>query len=126
MAMPNKSSLEAWIAGTADGDTDAFAKLYLNTRAAVYAYALSLLKNAHDAEDVVHDCYLNIRSSAGLYRPGGNPMAWIITIVKHLSLQLLQRQNRSESLENVLLQDTKRADPDDKLIVEVDLLFHRC
>ena len=44
-------------------DRDAFAVLYRSTSGAVFAYALSVLKNRQDAEDVLHDCYVNI------YRP---------------------------------------------------------
>ena len=35
----------------ADGDRDAFTELYRQTSSAVYGFALSILKNRHDAED---------------------------------------------------------------------------
>lgn len=121
MAILSKHSLEALIAGTAAGDRDALSQLYYETKAAVYAYALSILKNRHDAEDILQDCYINIRTSAGLYRQGGNPMAWIMTIAKNLCLQHLQRQKRTVELIPECISDIDSADPDDKLIVEACL-----
>ena len=121
MATVSKHSLEAWIAGTAAGDMDAFTRLYLETSAAVYTYALSFLRNTHDAEDILQDCYINIRTHAGQYKHGTNPVAWIMTIVKNLSLQQLQRKSRTVELIPEVHLNSHAADPDDKLIVEACL-----
>ena len=63
--------LEKCISEMAKGDKEALATLYGKTKDAVYAYALSVLKNTHDAEDVLHDCYVNIFTSAHLYKNSG-------------------------------------------------------
>ncbi|MBQ3126739.1 MAG: hypothetical protein IJC15_06680, partial [Clostridia bacterium] len=81
-SMPDAEHLEALIARTAAGDTAAFAALYDATRSAVYAFALSVLKNSHDAEDVMQDCYVAVYTSSTAYRANGKPMAWIITITR--------------------------------------------
>lgn len=39
---------------------DALEQLYFLTKDIIYGYALSLLKNAYDAEDVLHDCFISI------------------------------------------------------------------
>ena len=78
--MQNTKQLDNWIAAIAGGDTDALAHLYQETSASVYAYALSVLKNSHDAEDVLQDCYLSVWTAADSYRSSGKPMAWILTI----------------------------------------------
>ena len=49
------AALEDCIARIAGGDKDALADLYNRTRPAVYGFALSIVKNAHDAEDILHD-----------------------------------------------------------------------
>ena len=49
------AALEDCIARIAGGDKDALADLYSRTRPAVYGFALSIVKNAHDAEDILHD-----------------------------------------------------------------------
>ena len=47
------AALEDCIARIAGGDKDALADLYSRTRPAVYGFALSIVKNAHDAEDIL-------------------------------------------------------------------------
>ena len=51
------AALESCIARIAGGSQDALADLYGKTRSAIYGFALSILKNAHDAEDILHDAY---------------------------------------------------------------------
>jgi RNA polymerase sigma-70 factor (ECF subfamily) len=89
--------LDHWIRAIAGGDTDALASLYQETSPSVYAYALSALKNSHDAEDVLHDCYLRVWTAASSYRPSGKPMAWILTIAKNLCLKQLRSRGRTET-----------------------------
>lgn len=75
-----------------EGDKDAFFRLYEQTSNAVFAYALSLLRNQEDAEDVMQETYMKIRSAAHLYRPMGKPMAWILTIARNLCLMKFKQQ----------------------------------
>ena len=96
--MQNAKQLDQWIAEIARGDTGALANLYQETSPSVYAYALSVLKNSHDAEDALHDCYLNIWTAASSYRSSGKPMAWIMTITKNLCRKQLRSRSRTERL----------------------------
>ena len=59
--------LDQCIARIAGGDQEALAQLYRRTRPAVYGFALSILKNAHDAEDVLHDTYLQVWNAADAF-----------------------------------------------------------
>ena len=62
------------------GDKDAIGKLYELISDIVYAYALSKMKDTHDAEDVMHDTFVKIFRYASRYVKQGKPMAWIFTI----------------------------------------------
>lgn len=104
---PDPAFLEERIKAIARGDTRALGELYDGTHAAVYGFALSLLKNAHDAEDVLQDAYLRIYHGAPGYRPDGKPMAWILTITRNLALTVLRKRQGGEvfafdALERVL------------------------
>lgn len=77
-----------------EGGHHAMEKLYSVTRDAVYGYALSILKNSHDAEDVLHDCYLCVYRSADGYVSSGKPMAWIFTIVRNLCIDKQRSHSR--------------------------------
>ncbi len=77
------------------GDESAFADIYAATDKAVFGYALSILRNVHDAEDVMHDAYLKLWQNADRYEPMGKPMAWILTIAKRLCLMRIREKGRS-------------------------------
>lgn len=80
------------------GDTAVLGEIYEIMRTPVYAYALSILKNSHDAEDTLHDVLLCIHDAAGRYRSDGKPMAWIMTITRNLCYQRLRQQTRMVDL----------------------------
>jgi RNA polymerase sigma-70 factor (ECF subfamily) len=95
--MQNAKQLDQWIAEIAKGNTDALAGLYQETSPSVYAYALSVLKSSHDAEDVLHDCYLSVWTAASSYRSSGKTMAWLLTIAKNLCRKQLRVRSRTET-----------------------------
>ena len=74
----------------AEGDGNAFRELYQQTSSAVYGFALSILRNKPDAEDVMHDTFIKTYTSAITYKPMGKPMAWILTIVRNLCYNKLR------------------------------------
>jgi len=90
--------LERYIAGIADRDESAFAKLYQAASNSVYGFALSIMKNTHDAEDVMQDCFLSVYHGAADYRPDGKPMAWILTIARNLCLMKLRKAKRNADI----------------------------
>lgn len=49
--MKDRALQEQWLEQIAQGNTDALNALYQETKGAVYGYALSILKNGHDAEE---------------------------------------------------------------------------
>ena len=61
------------LARMAHGDTGALGRLYELTREAVYGYALSILKNAHDAEDVMQETYVRAHLAQLSTRPRASP-----------------------------------------------------
>lgn len=115
------ADLDSILKAIGQGDTAALAQLYYAAGTSVYVYALSLLKNSHDAEDVLHDCFVNIITAANSYRSTGKPMAWILTIARNLCLKKLREQKRTAELipedwRNYL--DTcKDATADDKVVI---------
>lgn len=74
--------LESLLARIAKGDKEALGELYERTHAAVFGFAMSMASTPADAEDVLHDTYLAVYSSAESYTAKGKPMAWIMTIAK--------------------------------------------
>lgn len=86
--------LDLYIERIANYDKDALAALYHMTSASVYSFALSLLKNIQDAEDVLHDTYLQVYKTAASYKSMNKPLAWILTIARNLSLMKLRNRKK--------------------------------
>lgn len=84
---------ETLFARIGEGDMPALEALYLQTERALYSYTLSILKNPDDTVDVVQDTYIKIRAAAHLYKPMGKPLAWMFTIARNLSMNLLRKNN---------------------------------
>lgn len=92
--MRSAGRVEQCLMRIARKDLSALEELYHETSAAIYGFALSILKNVEDAQDVMHDCFVTIHSAAEDYRPMGKPLAWMMTITKNLCRKRLNAKNR--------------------------------
>ena len=93
--------LEELLRQIALGSQQAFEELYRATDSAIYGYALSLMRNHHEAQDVMMDTYLKIRCAAHLYMPMGKPMAWILTITNNIARTKLRSAGRQIPLDDL-------------------------
>ncbi len=112
--------LEKLIIDIAGGSKNALEELYRQTDSSVYGFALSILKRPHEAEDVMHDAYVKIYESAGGYRPQGKPMAWILTIVRNLSLARFRSKDSSNLS---LMEDWLETDDNDFTEASLDQII---
>ncbi len=90
------------------GDMDAFHALYEAAHSSVYGFALSIVKNTHDAQDVLQDTFIAVHENAVGYLPQGKPMAWILSITKNFALGKL-RKNAKEPLAEEFIIENERA-----------------
>ncbi len=79
------------------GDQDAFEKLYEITYTPLYAFLLSYTLNREDAQDLLHDTFIQILKNCQQYQEQGNPMAWMMKIAKNLFLSKC-RKGHAENL----------------------------
>lgn len=87
--------MDTCIEQIANQDKEALRDLYQMASASVFGFALSILKNTQDAEDVLQDVYLRIYTSATGYQTTGKPVAWILTITRNLCLMKLRERKRT-------------------------------
>ena len=90
--------LDKCIEETAIGNMEGFRNLYEETKSSVYGFALSILKNPDDAEDVLQDCFVKIYGAAGDYKSQGKPLAWMFTITRNLCLQLIRDKQKTADI----------------------------
>lgn len=106
-----------------EGNRAALEELYSIASPHVYSYALSVLRSVQDAEDVLHDCFVSIFTSAGGYEPRGKPFAWIITIAKNLCfMRLRERKRLSDGAaidedHDMAFAQSEGMDPEDRLMI---------
>ena len=94
----NRHELQQLLIHIAGGEREALAELYQRTRSAVYGLALSYLKNAHDAQDLTQDVYVQVWDRAEQYRLTGSPMGWLLAVCRNLCLMRLRREERHAAL----------------------------
>ncbi|MCI9027960.1 MAG: RNA polymerase sigma factor [Lawsonibacter sp.] len=107
-----RRELEQLLLRTGQGDREAFARLYSLTRDGVYALALSLLHDAHEAQDIAQDTFVKVWESAPAYRPQGSPMAWLLTVARNLARTRLRQGGRQVGLDEEAWNAIPAAAPD--------------
>lgn len=115
-----ETSLEKHIEDIAIGNKEALSNLYKLTKTSVYSFALSILKNLHEAEDVLQEVYIKIYENASYYQANGKPLAWILTITKNLSLMKLRKDKNHVDVDDFkeVLTDYKGVkDAENKLLI---------
>ncbi|MBO1678963.1 RNA polymerase sigma factor [Bittarella massiliensis (ex Durand et al. 2017)] len=96
---PDTALLENCLERLGEGEKDALSTLYDLTSAAVYGFALSILKRPADAEDVLQETYLNLYRGAKSYQSRGKPMAFILTVAKNLARMKLREAAKLSPLD---------------------------
>lgn len=95
------SLLEEYIENISYGSKEALSNFYEITKVSVYGFALSILKNKHDAEDILQEVYIKIYENASTYQKSGKPLAWILTITKNLSLMRLRKEKNNSNIDEL-------------------------
>ncbi len=97
MAEPTISERSARLAGllarTALADQAAFAELYRQTSAHLYAVALRILREPAMAEETLQEAFVSVWHHAGGYSPAkSQPQTWLASIVRNRCLDRLRRR----------------------------------
>lgn len=81
-----------WIAAIAAGDRRALARLYDRYAPAVLALGLRVLRSREDAEDLVHDVFVEVFKRAGDFDPDrGVVRTWLMVRARSRALDRLRR-----------------------------------
>lgn len=70
---------------------DLFARTCLPFLPDCRAFALSLARNPHDADDLVQDTFVRAQRAFGTFTPGTNAKAWLFTILRRLHVDRYRR-----------------------------------
>jgi RNA polymerase sigma-70 factor (ECF subfamily) len=82
------------------GEIAAVAELYDRYAQMLFPLALRIVRDRAEAEDVVHDAFVTVTDRAEQYAPDrGSVAAWLVTLVRNLSIDRTRRRDRRGSLE---------------------------
>jgi RNA polymerase sigma-70 factor (ECF subfamily) len=83
-----------------EGDVSAVAELYDRYAQMLFPLALRIVRDRAEAEDVVHDAFVTVTDRAAQYAPDrGSVAAWLVTLVRNLSIDRTRRRDRRGALE---------------------------
>lgn len=86
----------------AQGDEQAFTRLYRLTSARLYGFALRILRDEGRAQECLQEAYVRIWAHSRDYRPDkGAPMTWMGTIVRRCALDMVRSRSREHSTEDL-------------------------
>ena len=115
----SKKQIELYIEDMKKGKKDVIADLYNLTKTSIYGYALSIMKNKSDAEDILQEVYIKIYQNANKYIARGKPMNWIIQITKNLCYMELRKNKSTVDIGEIteIISDDKNLVNEDRLLI---------
>lgn len=79
------------------GEREAFARFYDIHASLVYTFAVRILHQQADAEELVQDIFIQVWQKASTYSPQrGAPEAWLITMTRSRALDRVRSKRRRE------------------------------
>ncbi len=116
--LPNRMTTPRSIEDAADdalfervrtGSTEAFAAFYDRHSRLLYAVALRILGDAHEAEDVLQDAAVLLWEKAPVYNPAfGRPLSWAVTLTRNRAIDRVRARKRKSELHEAAGADRSR------------------
>lgn len=94
MSPENNQKLNTLLIAVAKGYSECLDGIYEIAGGQMLAVAISITRDKHSAEDVVHDSLIKIARFASKYKEDTEPAAWIMSIVRRTALDHLRAQKR--------------------------------
>jgi RNA polymerase sigma-70 factor (ECF subfamily) len=107
-----------------EGELGSVAALYDRYAPAMLGIALRIVRERAEAEDLVHDAFVVVSDRARQYvAERGSVAAWLITLVRNLSIDRTRRRDRRGAIaRDVLAHDPEAASPGVVVDPETDAL----
>lgn len=102
------------------GNEESFNAIYHETKHAVYAMVLPILKDSSLAEDAMQDTYIKMIEKIDQYNPKYKFINWLLTIAKNIAIDMLRKQKETaiDSQENLDLFISQESSVEKQMITE--------
>lgn len=96
---------EAALGACAQGDAEAFQRLYRQEGARLFGVILRIVREPMRTEDLVHDAFVAVWRRAGQYDAArGSARGWIYTVARNLALNALRDDARETGADEATLE----------------------
>lgn len=100
--MPENTKDEQLLSQAASGDQAAFQELYERYRDPVFRFCYRLVGSIEVAEDITHDCFINVVRKPGNFDPGlGSLRTYLYGAARNLAFKQLKVSGREETLDEL-------------------------
>jgi RNA polymerase sigma-70 factor (ECF subfamily) len=97
----DRANEQALVQAVLAGDRQAFGQLVRRHQKRLFRFVYGLLGDFDQAEDVVQDAFVKAYGAMGTFEVGRDFYPWLSTIARNLTLNLMVREGRKESLDKV-------------------------
>ncbi|NLB42648.1 MAG: hypothetical protein GX815_10415, partial [Clostridiales bacterium] len=97
-----KVACDKAIVALSEGDMDALSDIFDCMARMIFSVAYGITGNYHDAENVLQETMIEISKYAHKYRRGSNAKAWILTIARHCSIDIVRKRKPLVSIEETM------------------------
>ena len=116
----------ALLGASAQGDKQAFSKLYQATSKQLYAVCLKMLSRKELAEEALQEAYVRIWHNASEYRMGkGTVLTWMVSIVRYRALDIF-RYHKIRKEDELIENESFDLDTSEKISDSEQLLLDKC
>lgn len=107
------------LARIARGDSGAVGELYDRHAPTLFPIALRIVRDRTEAEDIIHDSFIAVNERAAQYvGERGSVIAWLVTLVRNLSIDRTRRRDRRGALaREVLAHEPEAPVPDPEALM---------
>jgi RNA polymerase sigma-70 factor (ECF subfamily) len=99
------------LARIAQRDPLALEALYERHAKQVFSLALAILGNRTKAADLTQEVFLLVWRHAGIYRPTGEPRAWLLRLTRNRAIDELRRERRRPQGNTILPEEALHSLP---------------
>ena len=97
----DRADEQALVQAVLAGDRKAFGQLVRRHQKRLFRFVYGLLGDFDQAEDVVQEAFVKAFGAMGTFETGRDFYPWLSTIARNLALNLMARDKRKESLDQI-------------------------
>ncbi|MCM1252181.1 MAG: sigma-70 family RNA polymerase sigma factor [Clostridium sp.] len=103
-----------------------FDKLYQTYYMQVYSYVMTLVKNAHLAEEITQEVFYKALKSRSAYAHRASELTWLCAIAKNSCIDEMRKQSRFQELDGELPSDDniQQAVEDENTTLQIHQILH--